>query len=276
METVHNMIYKSIASFLLTGILLFVPFTTRVQTQESLTSLERAAELFEQSKHKEAIPILEKIVAATPDNDQAVFGLGVGLVMIASRMEDTEARQQIIAQAHSALQAAKNLGVDDFFLDRGLKDLSIDAEDVKREAVESLATLWTLHPPLVFDNEPPRGIQLPNGYRHKNSRDFEGLVGGVIWKPGGLKIEYEFAGQFQTDAVIRFDRSQRAWYEERLEGDHKFKCVLTKDNWLAISVMIVEDEENSIASFGCQVSNKGQIEEVYSIVSGLQERLSEL
>ena len=262
---------------LLAGVSFFVSLLAHAQHEDSFdTRLKRASDLFKQRNYKEALPILEKLAADNPSDDQAVFGLAVALVMTAPKIGDPKERKQMIARAGSALKAAEYLGVENFFLDFDLMDLLSSRneilEDVRTQAIGSLASLWVSHPPLVFDNPPPKGIRLPDGYRHKNSRDFEGSVGGEIWKPSGLKITYEFAGQFQTDAITRFDKGNWAWYQERIVGDHKFKCLLTKDNWLVISVMIIDTEEYAIAEFGCQINNKEEIKEVLSIVCGFEER----
>ena len=51
------------------------------QTDESLAELrQRVLELTKQTKYTEALPLLEKIVAAEPDNTEMHFQLGFALI----------------------------------------------------------------------------------------------------------------------------------------------------------------------------------------------------
>jgi hypothetical protein len=134
------------------------------------------------------------------------------------------------------LVKAKELGVDDYFLDWDLKDLPADGDDSRTEVVSKFADLWGLHPPLVFDTAPPEGIKLPDGYRHKASTNFEGGKTGIIWKKGGLKIHYEFAyWAGGGDAVKRIKEPEQVWRRHMRTEDLEFECALTKDNGLIIS-----------------------------------------
>jgi hypothetical protein len=66
-----------------------------------------------------------------------------------------------------------------------------ESEIGDRETLASVVVLMTMHPPAIFDNPPPDWIKLLDGYRHKSTVDFEDNFGGQIWRPKGLKIEYE-------------------------------------------------------------------------------------
>lgn len=261
----------------LTFLLMLLLFASNVYARQEETydsRLKQAAKLFKQRKYVDALAILEKLASENPGDDQSVFGYGVALVMSTRSASSEEDRARLAETAYVTLEAAKKLGVEDFMLNQRLNRLISDSKYDRKAELQSLATLWTLHPPMIFDSQPPAGIVLPEGYRHKDSMDFEGMVGGLIWKPNVLRIKYEFCNIYQEDVVGKSDKNSYTWYEERQFGDHKFKCALTKKNQLIVSVLLSAKRDSPVATFFCDVKDQGDVEKVLAIVTGLKERSS--
>ena len=242
----------------------------KTEAQKPEGDLGRAAALFREKKYSEALPMLERLANADPSDDQAIFGLGVALIYVAYSETDFEKRKQLLIRARQTLIKAKDLGVEDFFLDRRLKDLPADGDDRGTKTVKNFAVLWSLHPPMVFDSDPPEGIKLPDGYRHKASTDFEGGTSGVIWKREGLKIYYEFAyWAGGGDGVKQVKKSEQVWRRKMQSQDLEFESVLTKDNLLIVSAY---HKGGEFADFSAKVSDDRDVEEILAIVKELKSR----
>jgi hypothetical protein len=240
----------------------------KIEAQKPENDYYRAAILFSEDKHVEALPILEKLVNANPSDDQAVFGLGVALVYAAWGEKNVEKRRELVIRARQTLIKATELGAEDYFLVDDLRDLPANGDDSKTKAVKRLAELWLLHPPKVFDVVPPEGIKLPEGYRHKASTNFEGGTAGTIWKRDGLNIHYEFAyWAGGGDAVNRINESEQVWRKKMRSKDLEFEYVLTKDNQLVVSSY---RQGHKFADFFVKVSGEQDVEEALSIIKGLK------
>ena len=240
----------------------------KTEAQKPEGDLSRAAALFREKKYSVALSMLERLANADPSDDQAIFGLGVALIYAAHSETDFEKRKQLLIRARQALIKAKDLGVEDYFLDRHLKDLPADGDDSGTGTVKSFAVLWSLHPPMVFDSPPPEGIKLPDGYRHKASTDFEGGTAGIIWKKDGIKIDYEFAyWAGGGDAVNGIKKTEQVWRKKMQSEDLEFVYVLTKGNHLIISTYRQRDK---FADFFVSVSDGRDVEEALAIIKGLK------
>lgn len=234
---------------------------------------KRADALFRQRQFKEALPLIEKLIAVKPNDDQAVFGLGVALIFTVIEQENPERRRQLVSRTQQALVKAKDIGIEDFFLERQLQELLSENEAARENAVEDFCVLWFMHPPMVFDSEPPSGIKLPEGYRHKTSTDFEGGTSGIIWKKDGPRIFYGFAYWASSGADVEsIKKSKKVWQKELSSKGLKFVYALTKDNRLTISIY---RQGHPYADFSARVKNQQDIEEVLSIVKGLEGRKTE-
>lgn len=64
------------------------------------------------------------------------------------------------------------------------------------------------------ESDPPKGIVLLPGYKHKSTTDFEGNQVGEISRPDGVKIKYEM-GLNQGMAVDADRRTTYTWYREQ-------------------------------------------------------------
>ena len=240
----------------------------KTEAQKPEGDLSRAAALFRGKKYSEALPILERIANADPSDDQSIFGLGVALIYVANSETDFEKRKQLLIRARQTLIKAKDLGVEDYLLDQFLKDLPADGDDRRTKTVISFAVLWSRHPPMVFDSDPPEGIKLPDGYRHKASTDFEGGTAGIIWKKDGIKINYEFAyWAGGGDAVKQVKKTEQVWRKKMQSEDLEFEYALKKNNYLIVSTY---HRGNKFVDLFAKVSGEQDVEEVLSIIKGLK------
>jgi hypothetical protein len=108
--------------------------------------------------------------------------------------------------------------------------------------------LRQLHPEPV-EGEPPRGIRLLAGYKHKGATDFEGNQVGEISKTDGVKIKYQM-GFSQGWAVDPDQRATYIWYREQKVNDRITRYALTKDRVLIISTPLSDDPSSlHVANF---------------------------
>jgi hypothetical protein len=91
-----------------------------------------------------------------------------------------------------------------------------------------------LHPEPV-ESDPPKGIRLLAGYKHKSATDFEGNQVGDISKSDGVKIKYEI-GFSQGMAADPDQKAAYVWYREQNFSGRTIRYALRKDNMLMISV----------------------------------------
>lgn len=111
------------------------------------------------------------------------------------------------------------------------------AQDRKKEQNRSAKTvLRQLHPDLV-EIDPPRGIRLLSGYKHKGATNFEGNQVGEISKSHGVKIKYEM-GFSQGLAVDPDQKAAYLWYREQEVNGRITRYALSKRNVLMISIQL--------------------------------------
>src|SRR5262245_37177907 len=103
-------------SFCLT-IFLGASITWSQTGQDVATLKQQAGELIKQSKYTEALPLLEKIVAAEPDNAQMQYYLGFALLAQANVINDEAQQKTLRVRARNAFIKSKSLGNDDAILD---------------------------------------------------------------------------------------------------------------------------------------------------------------
>ena len=115
-----------IASFLLLPVLL-VGLTSRTLAQETEPP-ERieAFKLFDQNKFTDAIPVLEKVVKASPSDSSALERLGWALFVVSSSIRDPQARKKQLDRARTVLKRSKELGNDSELLRTALENLEKD------------------------------------------------------------------------------------------------------------------------------------------------------
>ena len=118
----------------------------------------------------------------------------------------------------------------------------------KQQPAPQRTVLRQLHPEPV-ESDPPQGIRLLAGYRHKGARDFEGNQVGEISKSDGVKIKYEM-GFSQGMAVDLDQKGAYVWYREQ-KGDGRItRYALSKENTLIISIPLSDDPKSlHVANF---------------------------
>ena len=90
---------------------------------------KRALQLVDEHKFIEAMPILEKLVAASPTDTVLLERLGTTLIAYAATLKDTEPRKQARIRARKVLLRSKELGNDSNLLKVLLDGLPEDGSD---------------------------------------------------------------------------------------------------------------------------------------------------
>lgn len=106
------------------------PAAILAQSGESIQELrQRAAELTKQQKYTEALPILEKLVIAEPDNPETHFYLGFALIAQANVTKDDAARKALRIRARSSFIRSKELGIKEPVIDALIQNTPADGSD---------------------------------------------------------------------------------------------------------------------------------------------------
>ena len=118
----------------------------------------------------------------------------------------------------------------------------------KTESRPQQSLVRQLHPEPV-ESDPPKGIGLLAGYKHKSATDFEGNQVGEISKPDGVKIKYE-VGLSQGMAVDADQRAAYIWYRDQKVNGRVTRYALNKSNVLMISIPLSNDPQSlHVANF---------------------------
>lgn len=108
-------------------VIVFNSTSLRSQTGQDLAELKRqAAELTKQTRYTEALPLLEKIVAAEPDNAETHFYLGFALIAQALNTKDDGQQRALRVRARNAFIKAKQLGSTEAILDGLIASIPAD------------------------------------------------------------------------------------------------------------------------------------------------------
>lgn len=106
------------------------PMALYAQTGESMQQLkERAENLIEEIKYTEALPLLERIVAADPKDARMQFYLGFALQGQATQIEDDAARRALRIRARAAFVKAKEMGIAEPIIDGLIEAIPADGTD---------------------------------------------------------------------------------------------------------------------------------------------------
>jgi len=90
---------------------------------------QKAAELVKQQRYTEALPILEKVAAAEPDDAQTQFFLGFALIGQANNTKEPAARKALRVRARAAFVKAKELGMNEPLVDGLINSMAPDGSD---------------------------------------------------------------------------------------------------------------------------------------------------
>jgi tetratricopeptide (TPR) repeat protein len=102
--------------------------SARAQTAQSVKELkQKASELINAQRYTEALPLLEKIAAADPEDAETQFYLGFALIAQANVSKDAAERESLRARARTTFLKAKGLGYNKPVLDAVIQSLDPDA-----------------------------------------------------------------------------------------------------------------------------------------------------
>lgn len=118
------------AVLVLCCLIIWQPQDMFAQSGESIEELKRkATELTKQMKYTEALPILEKLAIAEPDNPSNHFYLGFALIAQMNTTKSPESRKALRLRALAAFVRAKELGIQEPVIDGLIKSVGSDTSD---------------------------------------------------------------------------------------------------------------------------------------------------
>lgn len=124
------MSHRKLLVTLLTLFLLSVAIASPTQAQTETAQLkQKASKLLEENKYTEALPLLEKIAAAEPNDGETQFFLAFALLGQATNTKDDAARKALRVRARQAFVKAKSLNYDEPKLDALILGLPEDGSD---------------------------------------------------------------------------------------------------------------------------------------------------
>ena len=125
------MSHRKLLVTLLTLLFLSIAIASQIQAQtEDTAELKRQVNgLMKESKYTEALPLLEKIAAAEPNDGQTQFFLAFALLGQAKNTKDDAARKALRVRAREAFVKAKAFNFDEPKLDALILSLPEDGSD---------------------------------------------------------------------------------------------------------------------------------------------------
>ena len=108
------------------------PAVIHAQNEESVQDLkQKVAVLIKEQKYTEALPILEKLVVAEPDNAETHFYLGFALIARANNTQDEATRKALRLRARSSFIKSKELGNNEPVVDALIQNIPADGSEGK-------------------------------------------------------------------------------------------------------------------------------------------------
>ncbi len=95
----------------------------------SMSDMQIVLKLFEQKRYGEAVPYLERLVKASPNNANLQFLYGSALLIRSGEISDKNESRRMQSQARKALVKAKELGFKDKGIDKIIAMIPSDGED---------------------------------------------------------------------------------------------------------------------------------------------------
>ncbi|HXI62762.1 MAG TPA: tetratricopeptide repeat protein [Pyrinomonadaceae bacterium] len=118
---------KFLSSLFLSVLILQCAAIAQSQTSQDVGALkQQASQLIDQSRYTEALPLLEKIIAAEPDNAQMHFYLGFALLAQTNITNGEAAERALRVRARNAFIKSKELGNKDVLVDALIQSLPAD------------------------------------------------------------------------------------------------------------------------------------------------------
>jgi tetratricopeptide (TPR) repeat protein len=111
---------------------LWLPAPIHAQGGENVQELkQRVSALLKQQKYTEALPILEKLLSAEPDNAETHFYLGFALIAQANVTKDDVTRKALRVRARNAFIKSKELGNNESVVDALIQSIPPDGSEGK-------------------------------------------------------------------------------------------------------------------------------------------------
>lgn len=123
----HRKLLVTLLTLLFLSVAIASP--TQAQTEGTVELKRQAGELLKQNNYTEALPILEKIVAAEPNDGETQFFLAFALIGQAKNTKDDAARKALRVRARQAFVKAKSLNYGEPKLDALILSLPEDGSD---------------------------------------------------------------------------------------------------------------------------------------------------
>lgn len=117
------------SALLLLALALTVAQPASAQTGDLEQTKQKAAKLINDLKYVEAFPLLEKIVAAEPDNPEMQFYLGFALIAKANEVTDPTMRRNFRVRARASFVRAKQLGYEAPLVDALITSMPPDGSE---------------------------------------------------------------------------------------------------------------------------------------------------
>jgi tetratricopeptide (TPR) repeat protein len=123
----HRKLLVTLLTLLFLSVVIASP--TQAQTEGSAELKRQATALLKENKYTEALPILEKIAAAEPNDGETQFFLAFALIGQATNTKDNAARKALRVRARQAFVKAKALNYDEPKIDAMILGLPEDGSD---------------------------------------------------------------------------------------------------------------------------------------------------
>lgn len=103
---------------------------TYAQASTSVPEMRRkAGELIKEQKYIEALPLLEELTSAEPDDPETHFYLGFALIAKANLTNDNATRNALRVRAHNAFIRAKELGIKEPVVDALIQNTAESSDE---------------------------------------------------------------------------------------------------------------------------------------------------
>ena len=123
----HRKLLVTLLTLLFLSVVIASP--TQGQTEGTAELKRQATALLKENKYTEALPILEKIAAAEPNDGETQFFLAFALIGQATNTKDNAARKALRVRARQAFVKAKALNYDEPKIDAMILGLPEDGSD---------------------------------------------------------------------------------------------------------------------------------------------------
>ncbi len=121
--------FQTQISFALVFLTMFFSLAISANSQTTEELRKKASELISQNNYFEALPYLEKLAVAEPNNANIQYYLGFGYIAKKTAEKDPELKKELIIKARKALIKARELGKDDLQMEGLIDSLAADGSE---------------------------------------------------------------------------------------------------------------------------------------------------